>query len=263
MWNNMAPWYSSRLAAANVPLAHSLIFQLGNLNGKSILETHAGDGRIAELLLTLFPTINYQGCDFSSVMIDMCKSRFTKNIDDTKNPNFWEGNSMDLVGVQDDSLGAYLANLGGCCVADLSKMLSEAHRVLEKGGRAALSLRNEGSQTDTFFRLIAEALKPFGYPEYATREGLWVGHDSAKLRQRVLESGFQSAIAWTAVVPLPVYSTEDFLDLAKSMGGVKAVLGKLEPSKYDLAVAALSAAASDALTHGAIQIAVGCVVATK
>ena len=71
--------------------------------------------------------------------------------------------------------------------------------------------REQGSSDDSFYRLISETLQPHGcaprdagsgrrrrgrrddrpspppcrrYPPFAEREGLWLGHDPAKLQQR-------------------------------------------------------------------------------
>jgi hypothetical protein len=69
--------YSTSLAAANVPLAHLLTLHLGDLTKENfvLLETHNGDGRVAEFLLKSFPSIQYIGGDFSSEMNSLCQKR--------------------------------------------------------------------------------------------------------------------------------------------------------------------------------------------
>ena len=95
VWNGMAAWccvlpmslcwayltftcrYSSTLAASNVPLAHVLLLHLGDLTQENfvLLETHNGDGRVAELIIKSHPSIKYVGCDFSSEMNILCEKR--------------------------------------------------------------------------------------------------------------------------------------------------------------------------------------------
>jgi hypothetical protein len=69
--------YSTCLANSNVPLASSLILHLGDISKEDfvLLETHNGDGRVAELILKNFPSILYHGCDFSSQMNNLCQER--------------------------------------------------------------------------------------------------------------------------------------------------------------------------------------------
>ncbi len=65
------------MAAANVPLAHALVQHLGDLSRDDfvLLETHNGDGRVGELILKHYPSVEYIGCDFSSEMNILCEAR--------------------------------------------------------------------------------------------------------------------------------------------------------------------------------------------
>ena len=73
------------MAAANVPLAHLLVHHLGDITRDDfvLLETHNGDGRVAELIIKYFPSLRYIGCDFSSEINILCEKRImslTSNI---------------------------------------------------------------------------------------------------------------------------------------------------------------------------------------
>ena len=125
-----------------------------------------------------------------------------------------------------------------------------------------MSMRIEGDEGDTAFRLMQSTLAPFGMPAPPDREGPLVGKDLSTLRQRLATAGFTGGtVAWKTYATLPVHDKVSYLEFAKSQPGTKKFLSTLEPIKREEAEQALAAAAADVLSKGAIQIAVAVVVA--
>lgn len=126
-----------------------------------------------------------------------------------------------------------------------------------------MSMRIEGGEGDTAFKLLQKTLEPFGLGPGPDREGLRIGRDLPALRERMKGAGFQGgAVAWRTFATLPIHDAEAFMEWAKTQPPTAKFLASLEESGRRVqAEDALAAAASEALSTGAIQVAVAVVVA--
>ena len=280
-WDKQSPWYVECMSPATASLAVSLLGHLGLFTGKGtlsdlkLLETHCGDARAIGMIgLDKIRLSDYHGCDFSPVMIDSAKERLlnTKDINRGVPLTLTECPSTALP-YETSTFDRYMSNMGCCCVTDLTLKLSEAHRVLKQDGVAAMSMRlAEDAVGDTSFALIAEGLKPYGFPPGPTREGLHLGKDIAKLRARLIGAGFRSAVAWKSFVTLPIHTGEQFALWAIGQPPISKFMQKRAEMDVDASelkhkemMQALAAVAERELNGeiGVIQIAVAVVVATK
>jgi len=134
--------------------------------------------------------------------------------------------------------------------------------VLAPGGAAAMSLRIEGGDGDTAFRLIQETLAPFGAIPPPDREGILIGKDLPALRARLRNAGFAgSIVAWHTWATLPVHDADAFLAFATSQPPTQKLLASLDAESRTIAEKALHSAGAAALEKGAIQVAVAAVLA--
>jgi len=265
----MSTWYVANMSPATAPLALSLAGHLGLLAAPEegpappgpldVLETHCGDARAAQSLLASAERggarpASYTACDFSEGMLSVARAR----LDGLASVVLADSTSLPF---EDAKFDRYLSNMGCCCVSDLDAKLREARRVLRPGGVAAMSMRLEGGDGDTSFALISRVLNPFGFPPGADRDGLHLGKEPARLRARLVASGFSSAVAWRSWVTFPIHDAAAFLAFALGQPPVAKFLGGLEESRRQEAGAALEKAGREALEAGAIQVAVAVVVA--
>jgi SAM-dependent methyltransferase len=221
-----------------------------------VLETHCGDARAAAGLLPSPAVASYTAADFSEGMLSVAASNLgghatTVVADATKLP------------FPDGSFDRYASNLGLCCTPDLTAKLTEARRILGPGGVAAMSMRIEGGDGDTAFKLVSDALASFGMPPGPTREGVVIGKNLPALRDRLVSAGFAGgAVAWRTFATLPIHDSATFMEMAKSQPPTRKFLEGLEASgQRQAAEQALAQAATEALSNGAIQLAVAVVIA--
>lgn len=261
----MKDWYTGTMSPATASLAFSLLGHLKIMHagdsgttpkpaGLDVLETHCADAFAAGCVLPNSSVASYTACDFSEAMVGAAKERLRDravvlHADSTKLP------------FQDASFDRYMSNMGCCCVTDLDSKLREARRVLRPEGVAAMSMRIEGGAGDSSFALVAETLMPFGYPPGPDREGLLLGKDLQKVRKKLLDAGFKSAVAWTTWVTLPIHDAPSFVEFALGQPLVRRFLDSLDDSERMAAHSALRDAGAKALEQGAIQVATAAVVA--
>lgn len=259
----MKDWYTANMSPATASLALSLLGHLkvfgepGSVTtGIKVLETHCGDAFAAASILPSPNIASYTACDFSGAMVGVAQDRLGDRAavvcaDSTTLP------------FEDASFDRYMSNLGCCCVADLNAKLQEARRVLAPNGIAAMSMRIEGGAGDSSFALIAETLRPFGYPPGPEREGLHLGKDLQRVRAKLSDAGFQAPVAWNSWVTLPIHDGATFLQFALGQPPVRRFLEGLGEEHRGQAHEALRAAGERALESGAIQVSVAAVVARK
>ena len=268
--DGMAQWYSRWMSPGTAAITTSMFGHLGLLKHTAatvseqpvqppvrVLETHCGDACAAANLLPSPAVASYTVCDFSAAMLAAATAR----LGDKATVVLADATQLPF---EDASFDCYCSNLGICCTPDLSSKLAEARRVLAPGGGvAAMSMRIEGGEGDTAFRLIQEALTPFGLPPGPDREGLFLGNDLPALRARVEAAGFEqgSAVAWRTWATLPVHDAAAFVDFATSSPPTRKFLEGLQAEVRAEAEGALRVAAAAALDNGAIQVAVAVVVA--
>jgi SAM-dependent methyltransferase len=258
-WDGMAEWYSTWMSPGTASVTSSLFGHLGLLgpNGSSplrVLETHCGDARAATGLLPSPAVASYTAADFSEGMLAAAKANLGANATAVN------ADSTELTLFDDGSFDRYLCNLGVCCSPDVGATLSEARRVLAAGGVAAMSMRIEGGDGDTAFKLLSDTLAPFGMGPGPDREGVRLGADLPALRARLLGAGFTSAVAWNTFATLPIHDVETFMEFASTQPPTKKFLAGLGDRRAE-AEAALREAAAAVLAGGAIQVAVGVAVA--
>mmetsp|Transcript_106665 Transcript_106665/g.332592 ORF Transcript_106665/g.332592 Transcript_106665/m.332592 type:complete len:259 (-) Transcript_106665:37-813(-) len=244
------------------PAALSLLAQLGALGDAPpggplrFLETHCGDARAASALLPSQAIASYTACDFSGRMVEAARARLGDRAVVVR------GESTALP-FEAGSFDRYMSNLGCCCVSDLDAKLAEAHRVLAPGGIAAMSMRIEGGDGDTSFKVIADALRPFGFPPGPDREGLRLGKDLAALKAKVAAFGFSCPVAWQSWAVLPIHDDGAFMDFACGQPPVQKFLASLDETQKKEALEALKARSQEVLESGAFQVAVAAVVAKR
>ena len=258
-WDGLSDWYTKWMSPGTATVAMSLFGHMGLLTPGSapmrVLETHCGDARAATGLLPSTAVASYTVADFSDEMLKAAAANLGEhatvvNTEATKLP--FESASFDR----------YTSNLGLCCTPDITAKLAEARRVLAPGGIAAMSLRIEGGEGDTAFKLIQETLRPFGIPPGPDREGVHLGKDLPALRTRVEAAGFKEPVAWRTFATLPIHNVQQFMEFATSQPPTRRFLLSLEATEQRKAAEdALAAAAVNALSKGAIQVAVAVVVA--
>lgn len=258
-WDSMPHWYATWMSSGTASVSFSLFGHLGLLNPAAgpfrVLETHAGDAQTAAQVLPVASVASYTATDFSPGMLAVAQANLGERA------TVLTSDSAQLP-FPDASFDRYLSNLGMCCTANLSASLSEARRVLAPGGAAALSLRIEGGDGDTAFRLIQDTLAPFGAPPPPDREGVVIGKDLPALRARLRGAGFAGrVVAWHTWATLPVHDADAFLAFATTQPPTHKFLLSLDAEARAAAEDALRKAGAAALENGAIQVAVAAVVA--
>jgi SAM-dependent methyltransferase len=256
----MSSYYQQWMSPGTASIACSLFGHLGLLsspeaNMLNVLETHCGDARAAAGLLPSGAVKSYTATDFSGGMLEAART----NLGDRAKIVHTDSTKLPF---EDAMFDRYLSNLGLCCTSDVNAKLSEARRVLAPGGIAAMSMRIEGGVGDTAFRLIQEALAPFGLPPGPDREGVRLGKDLSTLRAKVVAAGFEGgAVAWHTWATLPIHDVSTFMVFATTQPPIRKFLESLDEAKREAAEDALRAAAAAALESGAIQVALAVVIA--
>lgn len=257
-WDSMASFYQHWMSPGTASIACSLFGHAGLLTPGSeplrVLETHCGDARAATGLLPSPSVASYTVSDFSEGMLTAARNNLgdkasVVNADATQLP------------FEDGSFDRYISNLGLCCTPNLTAYLEEARRVLAPGGMAVISARIEGGDGDSSFKLVQQALSPFGLPAGPEREGLRLGKDLPALRSRLEGAGFSRAVAWRTWATLPIHDVESFMLFATGQPPIQKFLGSLDQASHTAALEALRGAAGEALHNGAIQVAAAVVVA--
>lgn len=259
-WDGMSGWYKMHMSAGTSSVAISLYGHLGMLTPGArtlrVLETHCGDAFAASNVLPLPAVASYTATDFSESMLSAARA----NLGELATCVVSESTSLPFA---DASFDRYLSNLGICCTSDVDAKLSEAHRVLAPGGVAAMSTRIDGDEGDTSFELMRKTLASFGMLPPPDREGPRLGRDLAALRARVTAAGFSGAVAWRTYATLPIHDAAGFTEWVITQPGAHKFLSSLDAATKEEAVRALDLAGTDALSKGAIQIAVAVVVAKR
>jgi SAM-dependent methyltransferase len=128
--------------------------------GVNALDLCCGQGNVSEALVARGCQVT--GADFSPAMLAMARAR-------VPGANFIEADAQDLP-LADGEFDIVVSNLGICHVPDQRRALRQAHRVLKKGGRFAMTVWC-GADTPGGYEMLYRVFKQHGAPGISAPPG--------------------------------------------------------------------------------------------
>jgi SAM-dependent methyltransferase len=161
-------WSDHRRASGYVELFASASDQaigslLGAVNAKpklKALDLCCGQGNVSEALAR--SGCDVTGVDFSPAMLAFANTR-------VPNAVFIKADAQELP-FDNEQFDIVVSNLGVCHVPDQPRALSEAHRVLRRGGRFAMTVWC-GPDVSPCFEIVYGAIKAHGNPQVSAPPG--------------------------------------------------------------------------------------------
>ncbi len=147
-WHARADAYAQHTALATIQIIPALLDALALRPGMDLLDMACGPGHVAGAAAAL--DVNARGIDYAPGMIEVARKRFPDlefAVADAEDLPF-EANNFDAVG----------CNMGLFHMADPARTMTEAARVLRRGGRFAFSQWTAPDDSPLYARLFA-ALK--------------------------------------------------------------------------------------------------------
>ena len=245
-WEDFGNFYSEILEFSTQPLLYSLISGLKLYEADKILEESCGGGKSLPLVLSLKKReCEYWVSDFSENLLSLAAKRmeFIER-DFAGNMQFWdkscfeEGkkkisqeefpksktffrllNNENLLGIENDSFDVVFSNLSLQLVVNPEKMLSEAYRVVRKGGKVGFTVwgRKENSN---FFTTVPKVLRKHGVELPNERSNFHLG-DREKLMKMMQDAGFKNVLCWYQFCGFNFQKEEEFLRIFEAKGNKK------------------------------------------
>jgi len=202
-WNQLADWYSKTVAMPLMPVGIQLCTALSSCDNPNVLEVACGDGRLAERMGDIHPEMAYTGIDLAQSMVDLAKVR-------CPNHNFSTGDAEALT-FADNSFDIYLSSLCLQIVANPSKMMQEAYRVLKPGGVAGFSIWGPRN-TSSFWNALSKAHDSINDEPLGSLSNFHLSNDDfTELKEVIAESGFKRNVQWNSKICMPILSGEEFV----------------------------------------------------
>jgi len=240
-----------------LPLSMQLLSAVNIQDASNILEVACGPGLGTKVCEFLKPSqCSLTAVDFSPEMVHLAKQLL-----EGKSVNFLVANAESLP-FEDNHFDKYFASLALNLVPNPEKMLSEAYRVLKKGGAAAFSIWGR-SDHSVYPHIVPKVFAEFGIDVHKgstpPRSNFHLGGDLQKLRELLEKAGFTNVIAWyQPLVYLPqsgkefsewILNTPNYIPILSSINSelkekiisrvinvADECLGKGEPLNLDVAV---------------------------
>jgi SAM-dependent methyltransferase len=128
--------------------------------GLKALDLYCGQGNVSEALVTR--GCNTTGVDFSPVMLALASTRVADAV--------FVRADAEVLPFDDEQFDVVISNLGVCHVPDQPRALSEARRVLRRGGRFAMTVWC-GPDVSPCFEIVYGAIKAHGSSEVSAPQG--------------------------------------------------------------------------------------------
>jgi SAM-dependent methyltransferase len=146
-----ASGYIDLFAAASDRLIQPLLDPAQAKPGQHVLDLCCGQGNVTEALAARGCTAI--GADFSATMLDRARRR-------VPDATFHQADAQDLP-FRDGTFDVVVSNVGICHVPDQHRALSEARRVLRRGGRFAMTVWC-GPDRSPSYELVYRTIKTHG-----------------------------------------------------------------------------------------------------
>lgn len=215
-WNNMSDFYTEQLEPMTLLLSNTVHHYLRLDQVDRVLEVSCGSGRSTVHAIGMVQdSCSYTATDVAPKMVAKAKQRLNA-LRASCQVHVEQADAQQLR-YEDTSFQLYVANLSLHLVPDADKMLLEAHRVLEKGGRAVFTVWGRREKSP-FFMLAEQALINCGLLDPVlnaeTRSNFDLGQDTVALKKRVLEAGFSSCVIWPQMVIYELFDSQRMVDWA-------------------------------------------------
>jgi len=253
-WERASVHYEDAFGALTRQTAGPLLDAAGVSSGSRVLDVATGPGPIAAAAVARGAEV--VGLDFSAAMISEAQRRHPSVV-------FREGDAEKLP-FDASSFDAVVMNFGLLHLARPDAAIADAHRVLRRGGRYALTVWAPPEDA-VGFGLVLKAVQTLGNPDVPLPEGppFFRFSDHDEFRRTLESAGF--ADVKVTVLPLTWrLSSPDAAFDAISRGGVRtaAVLRAQTPPALDAIRAAVRRGVEGFAKEGAFLIPMPAVLAS-
>lgn len=254
-WEDFSNFYAEYLEFSTQPLLYSLISSLKLYESNKVLELSCGGGKSLPLVLSLKkPECEYWVSDFCENLLSLASKRmefierdfrgslqfwdktcFQKDVEKGFQAEFPKSltffrllNNENLAGIENDSFDVVFSNLSLQLVSNPEKMLSEAFRVVRKGGKVGFTVwgRKENS---SFFTVVPKVLRKNGIELPNERSNFHLG-DREKLMNMMKDAGFKNILCWYQFFGFNFQKEEEFIKVIEAPGN-KRLLDRVPEEK--------------------------------
>ena len=245
-WEDFSNFYAEYLEFSTQPLLYSLISGLKLYESNKVLELSCGGGKSLPLILSLKkPECEYWVSDFCENLLSLAskrmefierdingslqfwdKSCFQKDLEKTFQSEFPKSrtsfrllNNENLAGIENEIFDVVFSNLSLQLVSNPEKMLSEAFRVVRKGGKVGFTVwgRKENS---SFFTVVPKVLRKHGVELPNERSNFHLG-EREKLMNMMKDAGFKNVLCWYQFFGFNFQKEEEFIRILEAPGNKK------------------------------------------
>ena len=224
-WERASEHYVDAFAALTTQTAEPMLDAAHVARGTRLLDVASGPGVIAAAAAARGADVS--GLDFSAAMVAEAKRRHPGIA-------FREGDA-EALSFDAGSFDAVVMNFGLLHLARPDTAIAEAHRVLRRGGRYALTVWAPPEEA-VGFGLVLAAVTEFGNPDVPLPEGppFFRFSDQAEFRRTLDHAGFSDVQVRTLTLTWRLSASDAVFD-AISRGGVRtaAVLRAQTPATLE------------------------------
>ncbi|KRX06268.1 hypothetical protein PPERSA_06239 [Pseudocohnilembus persalinus] len=233
-WDNFSTKYTTLISSCQSGLYCNMISMLKVERSKKILETAIGPAyMLPHLIQRVQKGTEITITDLSTKFLAIAEKRTDiflndpysnlYNFDIETLPNFQQTRKYDKLNLtiqkensenlsfSDESFDTYISSLCLQLTLDPKKMLKEAHRVLQKGGRAVFSVWGDFDKS-TCFSIIPKILEKFEKVEKSKERSNFHLNDKEKLIQMAKDAGFSNIITFNTFTPMNFILNENDID---------------------------------------------------
>lgn len=240
-WEIFSCPYTEIFEDSSQPILSSLLSMLKISKSSKILEESCGGGKSLALVLSMKSTeCEYCVSDFSENMLVLASKRmeYIEN-DIVGNMQFWDKSCFDpnvkktwqkdfpksktylrlldnenLLGIEKETFDIVFSNLSLHLVSNPEKMLSEAFRVVKKGGQVGFSVVGRPEKSK-FLTIVPMVLKKYGLELPNERSNFHLSYRT-KLMQMMTEAGFKNVWCWYQFFPFNYDTEEEYMKIVDS-----------------------------------------------